>query len=251
MHRSWASAALGAALGLMLLQALPAHAATPTDLGAILALPPTSDYLEPLPASSVYLEGSFDAHKFARWVTQINGHDTSGYESQLNSYKFTRGFARTWWLPRTDHLLEEFVFEFEANDGALSWVGHQGEGASAMTEYRGPLTGGTALPFAWTARVSIDGPNGADRVGFSSGNDVYEISFESHVDDLTALALQQGQAQYKRAPANTVPPERATSSSPPASSQSILTAIRWIGLGVAAVIALMTGLALLLIARRS
>ena len=245
-----AAAALAAVLGLVLLQALPARAAAPTDLGAILALPPTADYLEPLPGSSVYLEGSFDARRFARWVTQINGHDTSAYESLLNGYKFTRGYARSWWWPGTDHLLEEFLFEFQGNDGALQWLDHQGSATSDMSEYRGPLAGGSAYPFAWTARVSIDGPNGADRVGFSSGNDVYEISFESHVDDLTALALQQGQAQYKRAPAGSVPPERTTSSSASGSNQPMLMAIRWIGLAVAAAIALMTGLALVVIARR-
>lgn len=121
-----------------------------------------------------------------------------------------------------------------------------------MKEYRGPLAGGSDLPFAWTARISIDGPNGADRVAFATGNDAYEISFESTAEDLSALALKQGQAQYSLAPARSVPPtvSHATSASSGAPFLPVLTAIRWIGLALAAVIAVMTGLALLLIARR-
>jgi hypothetical protein len=237
----------------LLIPALPAQAATPTDLGAILAPAPTSDYVEPLTASSVYLDGSFDARRFARWVTKIDGSDRSGYEPLLKSLQFTRGYARTWWLPGTDYLLEEFVFEFEGDAGATRWQANERQGTSRMTQYRGPLVGGSDLAFAWTARVSIHGPNGADRLGFVSGNDMYVISFESTEDDLTALALKQGQAQYKRAPASTVPPGRATSSSSNASSsfQPILATVRWVGLALAALIAAMTGLALLLIGRRS
>ncbi|HXN79248.1 MAG TPA: hypothetical protein VN965_10790, partial [Candidatus Dormibacteraeota bacterium] len=76
--------------------------------------------------------------------------------------------------------------------------------------------------------------------------------FESRADDLTALALKQGQAQHALAPARSVPPpaSNGTSASHGASFLPVLTAIRWIVLAVAALIAAMTGVALLLIARR-
>jgi hypothetical protein len=252
MRRTASAGALATLLGLLLLQALPVEAATPSDLGAVLAPPPSADYIEPLSSSSLYLEGSFDAQRFARWVTQVNGADMSLLATNLISYRFTRGFARTWLMPGTDYLLEEFVFEFEADAGATHWLDQEGLGTLGMKEYRGPLAGGSGLPYAWTARISIDGPNGADRVAFASGNDAYEVSFESTADDLTALALEQGQAQYTIAPARTVPPaaSHATSASSGLPFLPVLTAIRWIGLAVAAVIAAMTGLAMLLIARR-
>jgi hypothetical protein len=239
-------------LGLILLQALPAEAATPTDLGAILALPPSADYIEPMTTSSLYLDGPFDAHRFASWVTLIDRGDRSGFEPLLKSYRFTRGYARTWWLPGTDYLLEEFVFEFATDSGASRWLAGERQGTFKMAEYRGPLAGGSDLPYAWTARVSIEGPNGADRIAFASGNDEYEISFESGADDLTALALKQGQAQHTLAPARSVPPPASSGTSAPggASFLPVLTAVRWIGLAVAAGIAAMTGVALLLIARR-
>jgi hypothetical protein len=252
MRRTACAGALAAVFGLILLQALPAAAATPSNLGAVLALPPSPDYIEPMPTSSQYLEGAFDAHRFASWVTLIDGGDRSGFEPLLKSYQFTRGYARTWWLPGTDYLLEEFVFEFAADSGASRWLAGERQGTSKMAEYRGPLAGGSDLPYAWTARVSIEGPNGADRVAFTNGNDEYEISFESGADDLTALALRQAQAQHALAPARSVPPQRSNATNAPAAASflPVLSAIRWIGLAVAAVIAAMTGLALLLIARR-
>jgi hypothetical protein len=252
MRRTASAAALAAVLGLILLQASPAQAATPTNLGAILALPPSPDYIEPMTTSSLYLDGEFDAHRYASWLTVIDHGDRSAFEPLLKSYQFTRGYARTWWLPGTDYLLEEFVFEFAADSGASRWLAGERQGTSKMAEYRGPLAGGSDLPYAWTARVSIEGPNGADRVAFANGNDEYEISFESGADDLTALALKQGQAQYALAPARSVPTSAssAPSESAGASFLPVFTAIRWIGLAVAALIAAMTGLALLLIARR-
>jgi hypothetical protein len=252
MQRKAAGTAIAAVLGLALVQAIPAEASTPTDLGAILAPAPSSDYIEPLPSSSIYLEGSFDAQRFARWVTAINRSDMSALATDLKTYGFTRGYARSWLMPGKDYLLEEFVFEFDADAGATRWLRQEGSDTLLMKEYRGPLPGASALPFGWTARVSIDGPNGADRVGFASGNDVYEISFESTMDDLTALALKQGQAQYSLAPARSVPPAASQAISAPSGVPflPVLTAIRWMGMALAAVIAAMTGLALLLIARR-
>lgn len=252
MRRRASACALAALFCLFLLGVLPAEAAAPTNLGAILALPPGPDYIEPMTTSSLYLEGAFDAHRFASWVTLIDRGDRSGFEPLLKSYRFTRGYARTWWLPGTDYLLEEFVFEFAADSGASRWLAGERQGTSLMAEYRGPLAGGSDLPYAWTARVSIEGPNGADRVAFANGNDEYEISFESGADDLTALALKQGQAQYALAPARSVPPPASNGAGAPAGASFVpaLTAIRWIGLAVAALIAAMTGLTMLVVARR-
>jgi hypothetical protein len=252
MRGNASAGALAAVIGMILLQALPAEAATPTNLGAILAQPPSLDYIEPMTTSSLYLEGAFDAHRFASWVTLIDRGDRSGFEPLLKSYQFTRGYARTWWLPGTDYLLEEFVFEFAGDSGASRWLAGERQGTSLMAEYRGPLAGGSDLPYAWTGRVSIEGPNGADRIAFANGNDEYEISFESGADDLTALALKQARAQYALAPARSVPPPASGGTTAPAGASflPVLTAIRWIGLAVAALIAAMTGLALLLIAGR-
>jgi hypothetical protein len=248
-----APSVIAAVAGLMLSQAMVAAAAAPTDLRAVLAPPPSSDYVE-LTYSLNRLVGPFDAHAYAVWDTGGDRQRTSDVETTLASDWFTRGYARTWLKQGTDQALEEFVFEFATSLGAGYWNLQVSDSSSSVPDFRGPLAGGSPIPNSWTAKVSSDGTSGAHWVGFTRGNDTYFVDALSDKDDLTNLALQQADAQYKLAPASTSTTPFAIPSARrpfvPVPPKAVLETVMWLGLGVAALIAAGTAVTILVLGLR-
>jgi hypothetical protein len=202
--RRGAIAALAVAAWLGLAPTGAAAAGKAVDLGAILAPAPSSDFLE-IPPGPV-IDGPFDARVYAAYVTAVNGSDASQVVPTLERDGLKRGFGRSWLQLGTEYGLYERVFEFATAAGAGKWLDRQRLGNQALSQYQGPLQEASLIPGSWTAQLVKPSGYRYFRVGFTKGNDEYEVTFGSGTADHTSATLLQAQTQYDRAPRYTIAP---------------------------------------------
>jgi hypothetical protein len=205
------------------LTALIAFAALTADLGSvdlaeILAPPPSADYTG-LASSASALDGPFNGHQYAVWLSATPS-DAGRTEGFFNREGFTRGYARSWAALSTKYSpganrhnqLVETVEEYRSANGA------QARYAGVVTYAKSGADGfvrelETSIPHAFGALIF----GGFDYfVMFVKGNDVYIVRMFSDLDDLTAATVHQAQVQFDIAPAYTIPPGQWQDPQPPA-----------------------------------
>jgi hypothetical protein len=188
------------------------------DLAEILAPPPSVDYTD-LASSDSVLNGPFNAHQYALWLSPTLS-DAGRTEGFFNREGFQRGYARSWaalsstkaspGLSRRN-LLIETVEEYGSGNGA------QARYAGVVSYTKGSTDGfvheiETAIPHAFAALIY----GGFDYfVMFVKGNDVYIVRMESDLDDMTTATVHQAKVQFDLAPANTIPPGQWQDPQPP------------------------------------
>lgn len=188
------------------------------DLAEILAPPPSADFTDAAGSENV-LSGSFNAHRYAEWLAPTPP-DVARLENIFNQEGFTRGYARSWFTltstkapPGTNrHIwLIETVEEYGSAVGARSrYAGvvsyTKGGGDQFVREIE------TSIPSSFGAVIF----SGASYfVMFVKGNDVYIVRMEAELDDMTAATVNQAQAQFDIAPADTIPPAQWSNPQPP------------------------------------
>src|SRR5579859_4998038 len=116
------AAALGG-LAILALAVIGASPAPATDLGEVLAQPPSADYTEQSRSATV-ADGAYD---FAGYSDFVNANDPFAPGAALMTVGFTRAFARTWVRPPTGafvpgsnprRVLTEVVEEYASTDAA-------------------------------------------------------------------------------------------------------------------------------------
>jgi hypothetical protein len=198
--------------GLTALIAVAALTAAPgsVDLAEILAPPPSADYTG-LASSDSALNGPFNAHQYAVWLSATLS-DAGRTEGFFNREGFTRGYARSWAALSTKYSpganrhnqLVETVEEYRSANGARARY------AGVVSYTRGGADGfvqeiETSIPHAFGALIF----GGLDYfVMFVKGNDVYIVRMSSDLDDMTAATVHQAQGQFDIAPAYTIPPSQ-------------------------------------------
>jgi hypothetical protein len=214
-----------------------------TDLHALLAAPPTADWVDvgSLPTNLV---GDFTAHDYAAFL-QANGTSPGQTEFDLNVYGFTRGYGVVWQQRSTNDVLVERVFEFRDSRGAGYLYSSFRRGSQTATEYNREIAVPSSLPNSFGAVLKSPDGSSQYRVEFAKGNLVFVVHMDSYKSDLSGAAITQAATEYDSAPAQT--------QVPPGAGQAVNNWLRNIGIAVGALVlavAIVTTITIVLITRR-
>ncbi len=164
-----------------------------TNLGSLLAAPPSADWIE-APAAPSRLEGAFDAHSYGVYVG-----DAGSSEAALSRYGFVAGYGREWEQRGTQDYLVEGVFQFASSKGAKYWYDALKLDNQTTKEYKSSIP---ALASSTSFGVELDYSDGSRefRVEFIKGNLMFVVHMASSTNDLAATTLNQAQTEYDAAP---------------------------------------------------
>ncbi|HEY3084857.1 MAG TPA: hypothetical protein VGK28_05305 [Candidatus Dormibacteraeota bacterium] len=237
-------AAALAAISLYPVTAFAAPTPSPT-LDTLLAEPPESGY--EVNSQAVSLDGEFGADEY---VDFLGPDDPSVTRKALHDDGFVTGFGRTWVQETSQHLLLEVVIAFTGGAGAKKWLGMSEALDKADTYYKRAISVSGIDAYYGVHFEDPSSPAYADIVSFVKGNDYFLVGLVSTADDLGDAASRQTHRQFDTAPPYTIPPSKW-----PESARSILsdpariTTTAAYVLGGVVVLALLTGLILLVLVR--
>jgi len=199
------------ALCVFALAPLAVFAASPSPspgLDTVLA-PAPSGYAE---LTTAPLRGEFTAHD---WAVNASGASQQQTESTLNHLGFVEGYGKAWSSGSLRHDLVEAVMAFSGARGAKTMLTAVESTDKADSHYSHPDTITGIDPY-YGAHFTLNGAF-EDEFVFVKGNDLFFVVMGGAQDDVLAAAIDQAQAQFDSAPAETIPssqwPENANNSS--------------------------------------
>ena len=195
---------VAAILAAVLLVAVFAPAQAATDLSALLAEPPSPDWIVSQ-AGIDNLAGPFTAHSYGQWVDLVNGTPGTA-ESSLTQRGFRSGYARSWIAQTTRDELAERVFEFGSPAGALSWYATVKSSSLRTSDYQGDIPAASDIPNAFGIVLGYSNGQGRQwRVDFTKGNFVFVVHVDSYstTENLGETAVGQARLEYDGAPSGT------------------------------------------------
>lgn len=199
-------AALGAAAAAMLPFSVLAGPTTPTPspaLSTIVAAAPGSDYVEADKTAPGVIEGAFNAQQYIAFGTTS---DPSAVKATLDQDGFIAGYGRTWVQRATAHAIVEAAVAFTGGTGAKNWLAASELADKSDPSYKSAVSITGLGPYYGAYFVNTTNKTYINEYAFVKGNDFYLVAVASGADDVAATAVAQAQAQYKLAPAYTVPP---------------------------------------------
>jgi len=222
-HRLYA--ALGAVLAMMPVSALAGSSPTPSPgLDTVLAAAPGSDFVEADKTAPGVIEGAFNAQQYIAFGTTTN---PTAVKATLDRDGFIAGYGKTWVQRATAHAVVEAVVAFSGGPGAKNWLAASELADKSDPSYKNPITITGIDPYYGAHFVNTTNKTYIDEYAFVKGNDFYLVAVASIADDVAPTAVAQAQAQYKAAPAYTVPP--ADWPTTPSSNSTAFNIGYWMG----------------------
>jgi hypothetical protein len=149
------------------------------------------------PSPSV-LEGPFTAKSYAASV-QRSFDSPVTTEADLNRDGFAAGYAREWEQRGTHDYLQERVFQFQSDEGAVDWY-ESLRIENETSKYSISDIGGLEdIPRSFGVVLAYQKGSGHDyRVEFQKANLMFVVHAGSDSNDLTALAVGQAKLDARR-----------------------------------------------------
>jgi hypothetical protein len=188
-------------------------------LDSILAAAPSADWAEAATTTPGVFEGPFTAQQYVALGTSSNA---AAAKATLVQDGFVAGFGRTWVLHSSQRALVEAVIAFTGASGAKQWLSSSQKADKADPTYQGSLTATGLDPYYGARYLNSTTNVYADAFVFVKGNDLFIVGSASAQDDKGAAAKAQALAQYKFAPAYTIPPSAWPKTAAPAAAPNLV-----------------------------
>lgn len=246
MRWAAARAIVTACVAALILPVTAAAASNPQPrLGEILAEPAADGYTEVQQHTPGLLQGEFGATDYA----SLDGHDFATTMKTLRQDGFITGFGRAWVEQAPNHVLVELAVAFSGGAGAKTWLKQSQQADLSDPTFQHSISV-DGIDDYYGARMSDSSSYFADAFLFVKGNDGFLVSTISGADDLGDSAAVQTRAQYRHAPAYTIPPDGWPGARPPLLSMSNAVAVAPLITAGAAAVAALAWLAILVARRR-
>ena len=192
---------------------VPSKSATPSPTGpvlspalsTVLAKAPAGNWIEAAKTATGVFEGAFTAQQYISLGTTS---DAAAARATLEHDGFVAGYGRTWLLSSSQHALVEAVIAFTGDVGAKDWLASSETADKSDPTYKGPLKVSGISVYYGVRLFDSTTKIYYDAFAFVKGNDFFVVGSASTTDDKGATATAQTTAQYKFAPAYTIPPSK-------------------------------------------
>jgi len=197
-------AALGVAAALLPVTGLAGPTPTPSPaLNTVLAAAPGADYVEADTTATGVIEGAFNAQQYIAFGTTSN---PAAVQATLSRDGFIAGYGRTFVQTATHHVVIEAAVAFTGGDGAKNWLAASELADKSDPSYKDPITITGVSAYYGAHFVNTTNKTYVDEYAFTKGNDFFLVAAASTADDVASTAVAQAQAEYRFAPAYTIPP---------------------------------------------
>lgn len=192
-----------ASVAALMLPVTAAAASSPQPrLSEILAEPAGPSYTEVQQQTPGLLQGEFGANDYA----SLGGGNYASTMKSLHDDGFIAGYGRAWVQQSPNRVLVEIAVAFTGGAGAKTWLKQSQEADLSDPTFQHSLSV-EGIGNYYGARMSDSNSYFADAFLFVKGNDGFLVSTISSADDLGDSAAVQTRAQYRHAPAYTIPPD--------------------------------------------